>query len=204
MLARITGKIEKISPTSLWLEVAGIGVVYQVEITIPTFEAIKEAKTTTLFTYLYFKKEANSFSGVDLYGFISEKEKQVFELLISVSGIGPNTARIMLSAMSYNLVAQLIVEERVSDLAKIKGIGPKTVQRMILELKEKMSKQFVENLPENPLDIQNKFKEDALLALVQLGYQKSIVSKTLDAIDRNHPDEVNSSEFYIKMALKML
>lgn len=200
MIAYIKGKIVICSPTSVVIETQGsFGI--EVQITLNTFEKIKQMTDCQLFTYLHIKKDGQNFSGYELYGFDVVEDKNMFELLLSVSGIGANTARVMLSAMTSNDIKSSILTENERQISSIKGIGPKTAKRLILELKDKVMKNTDSSVLDLPL--QNNFKEEALLALVTLGYQRNTVLKALNTIGQKNSEPLKVEE-YIKQALKIL
>lgn len=200
MIAYIKGKLISCSPTLAVVETQGsFGL--EIQISLNTYEKIKELEHCHLFTYLHIKKDGQNFSGYELYGFDKIEDKSMFELLISVSGIGANTARIMLSAMTSNDIKSSILTENERQISSIKGIGPKTAKRLILELKDKVMK-ISDNLSLD-LSPQNNSKEEALLALMTLGYQRNTILKAFNTIDQKN-SEVKNVEEYIKQALKIL
>jgi Holliday junction DNA helicase RuvA len=136
-----------------------------------------------------------------LFGFFDLEEKVMFEHLISVSGIGTNTARVMLSSMSGGEIRGAILTDKESKISSIKGIGPKTAKRLILELKDKMLKGGDEAIFESKSN--NKIKEEALIALTSLGFQKNTIQKALASIEKQHAT-IETVEEYIKQALKIL
>jgi Holliday junction DNA helicase RuvA len=172
----------------------------EVQITLYSYEALKTQTSCKLHTYLHIKKDGQNFSGYELYGFHDTADKSLFELLLSVSGIGANTARLMLNSLTSNDMKRAILSEDERTLSSIKGLGPKTAKRLILELKDKIAK-VTDGEFSMPLG-QNKIKEEALLALVTLGYVKNNVIKVLNAIELK--SEAKSVEDYIKMALRAL
>ncbi|MFY7861260.1 MAG: Holliday junction branch migration protein RuvA [Chitinophagales bacterium] len=198
MIAFIQGNIVSISPTSVLIDLHGMGM--EVQITLYSYEALKTQMNCKLHTYLHVKKDGQNFSGYELYGFHDTADKSLFELLLSVSGIGANTARLMLNSMTSNDMKRAILSEDERTLSSIKGLGPKTAKRLILELKDKIAK-VTDGEVSMPLG-QNKIKEEALLALVTLGYVKNNVIKVLNAIELK--SEAKSVEDYIKMALRAL
>ncbi len=198
MIAFIQGNIISISPTSVLIDLHGMGM--EVQITLYSYEALKTQTSCKLHTYLHIKKDGQNFSGYELYGFHDTADKSLFELLLSVSGIGANTARLMLNSLTSNDMKRAILSEDERTLSSIKGLGPKTAKRLILELKDKIAK-VTDGEISMPLG-QNKIKEEALLALVTLGYVKNNVIKVLNAIELK--SEAKSVEDYIKMALRAL
>jgi len=199
MINYIRGKIQEINPAYVVLDVNGIG--YGMHISLNTYTAIQHLQECRLFGHLHVKNEGSSVSGIELFGFHEKAEKEVFEKLISVSGIGVNTARMMLSSMSYQEVESAIGQGNVSLIQSIKGIGPKTAQRVILELKDKVGKHS--DLGSIPA-IKTSFtmQDEALAALVSLGIAKNMAEKALGkAMSQG---EAASVEALIKQALKVL
>ena len=144
MIAYLNGKITFKSPTHIFLETGGIG--YMVKISLNTFEKIQHLDNCRLQTSLIVKSENQSVSGFELYGFFEEQEKDLFEKLISVSGVGASTARVMLSSFKPDEIRMAILGENEALIQSIKGIGPKSAKRIILELKDKVGKMSTEAL----------------------------------------------------------
>ena len=191
MYAYIQGKFAYKSPTTVYVETGGVG--YLVNISLNTYSQIEKTESGKLFTHLYVKEDQLS-----LYGFYDEEEKNLFIQLISVSGIGPNTARIILSSMNPLEVRTAIVTENDSAFKKVKGVGPKTAKRVIIDLKDKVKEGTISaahgiHLSDNP----NK----ALNALIALGFQKQKITKILDSLSNI---QALSTEEIIKMALQRL
>jgi len=172
MFAYLKGKLTFKSPTMVYLETNGVG--YEVHISLTTYTKIEELEETQLWTHFVVREDSQT-----LYGFFEQAERSMFIHLISVSGIGPNTGRLILSSMNYSEVQRAIANESVASLNKIKGVGPKTAKRIILDLKEKMVKESLDgdNLPNI---VSNTAKDDALSALLALGFQKHKVSRILN------------------------
>ena len=187
------GQITELTPTYLVLELNGIG--YLLHISINTYSALKAESKERIFVHQIIKEDAHL-----LYGFLSKKEREVFRLLISVSGIGSNTARMILSTLTPEETAQAIAKENVRALQNIKGIGAKTAQRMIIELKDKMLK--IQGFEQNSNSTNNTIIEEALSALVMLGFQKIQVEKAISQILKEEKEL--SVEELIKKALKVL
>lgn len=188
------GKLAFKSPTHVILDVGGIG--YYVHISLTTYSLIKDQENCKLFISFQVREDAHT-----LFGFATEGERHLFNHLISVSGIGPNTGRMMLSSITPEEIQSAIINGQVAVIQKIKGIGPKTAQRVILELQDKLKKQgdhALLPLPAASLSI----PEEALSALVMLGFPKAQVEKTLTAIAQTETDL--SVEGLIKAALKRL
>lgn len=193
MFDYFVGKITELTPTYLVIEINGIG--YLLHISVNTFSSLKPNSTEKIYAHLVVREDAHL-----LYGFKSSKEREVFRLLISVSGIGTNTARMILSSLVAEEVAMAIEQENIRVLQNIKGIGAKTAQRMVIELKGKMAK--IQVSEQNVLSQYNTSTDEALSALVMLGFQKSQVEKALAQITRDNKGL--SVEELIKKALKVL
>lgn len=188
------GKLVFKAPTHVVLEVGGIG--YYLHISLTTFSQIKDLEECKLFASFQVREDSQT-----LYGFATEAERHLFEHLISVSGIGPNTGRMMLSSITPEEIQQAIVAGQVNVIQKIKGIGPKTAQRVILELQDKLKKQGPDALIPLPVS-KTSAVEEALTALVMLGFGKPQADKALQAIHSADPDQ--TVEQLIKAALKRL
>jgi holliday junction DNA helicase RuvA len=174
MYAYISGKVANCSPTSVVIETYGVG--YDIRISLQTFSKIKDNKECLLFTWLHVQENAHT-----LFGFASEEEKRLFLLLVSVSGIGPTTAITMLSsALPYD-IQEAIANENVKKLQAMKGIGPKTAQRVILELKDKIRKiGAVSSENKQYTAPQPSIREQALEALLVLGLARPMAEKGLE------------------------
>jgi Holliday junction DNA helicase RuvA len=191
MIGHLNGKLVEKNPTDLVIECGGVG--YEVKISLHTFSAIGSDESLKLYTKLIVREDAHI-----LYGFSVKEEREMFNHLISVSGIGPNTAMIMLSSMVPDEIAHAIQSEDVKTIQSIKGIGVKTAQRVIIDLKDKMLK--IDFSSENSFHQSNTNRFDALTALVSLGFDKKSAEKAIDKISTG--DE--SVEEIIKGALKIL
>jgi Holliday junction DNA helicase RuvA len=191
MIAQLQGKLIEKNPTEVVLDCGGIG--YEVKISLNTFSSIGSDEHLKLFTRLIVREDAHI-----LYGFSSKEEREMFNHLISVSGIGPNTAMIMLSSLSTEDIAQAIQTEDVSTIQSIKGIGVKTAQRVINDLKDKMLKFNITT--GNIFSANNTNRFDALTALVSLGFDKKAADKALDKVSTGE----ETVEKLIKGALKIL
>ncbi|HRG88079.1 MAG TPA: Holliday junction branch migration protein RuvA [Chitinophagales bacterium] len=198
MIAYLSGKITFKSPTHIFLETGGIG--YMVKISLNTYERVQHLDDCRLHTSLVVKSENQSVSGFDLYGFYEETEKDLFEKLISVSGVGAATARMMLSTFKPEEIKNAILSENEAMIQSIKGIGPKSAKRIILELKDKVGKLSADSiLLPTP---NNTMKEEALFALLALGFNKQAADKVLVKLQSS---SINwTVEGLIKEALKML
>jgi Holliday junction DNA helicase RuvA len=191
MIGQLNGKLIEKNPTELLIDCAGIG--YEVKISLNTFSAIGNDEAIRLHTRLIVREDAHI-----LYGFASKEEREMFNHLISVSGIGPNTALIMLSSLIPDEIAQAIQTEDVRTIQSIKGIGAKTAQRVIIDLKDKVLKMTFS--AENMFTQNNTQRFDALTALVSLGFDKKAADKALDKIATGN----ETVEQLIKEALKIL
>jgi len=192
MYEYIKGHIEEITPAYAVVECNGIG--YFINISLNTYTKLSTQKEVMLYLHYIVREDAQTF-----YGFIDKSERELFRLLISVSGIGANTARMILSSMSVDEVIVAISSNNVDALKAVKGIGAKTAQRVIIELRDKISK---ENIVEVKLFKENPYKDEAASALVMLGFSKSDVNKVIDKVSA--ANEVSSVEAMVKLALKQL
>lgn len=191
MIVFLKGNYERMNPALVWMNVNGIG--YEVNISLHTYSQIQHQKEGQLFTYLQIKEDGHS-----LFGFFDEEERNMFLLLISVSGVGANTARMMLSSMKPAELAQAIRTENEMALEKIKGIGAKSAKRIILELKDKVLKiKSTENLSSIT---HNNIENDALYALVSLGIARMTAQNALQKTLKSNPEA--SLEDLIKLTLK--
>lgn len=191
MIHHLNGKLVEKNPTNLIVECNGLG--YEVKISLNTFSAIKSEESIFIYTQFIVREDAQI-----LYGFASKEEREMFQYLISVSGIGPNTAMIMLSSLVPDEIAHAILSEDVRTIQGIKGIGAKTAQRVIIDLKDKVNK--INFSSENIFTQGNTNRFDALTALVSLGFDKKNIDKALDKVTVG--DE--TVEQLIKSALKIL
>lgn len=193
MYAFISGKIAEITPAYAIVDNHGVG--YFINITLNTFTAIGEQTEVKLYTHLQVLEDAHN-----LFGFYTSKERDMFELLISVSGVGCNTARLILSSLTVNELSTAIANEDVRTIQAVKGIGSKTAQRLVVDLKDKVKK--AEYTEEIVGVVDNTVKNEALSALVILGFSKNAASKALDKLLKQSPD--SSVEVLIREALKLL
>jgi Holliday junction DNA helicase RuvA len=199
MYAYIEGNLASINPTYAIIDCNGIG--YMINISLNTYSRLKEKKTFRLYTHLAIKNEATTPVGFTLYGFADEMERELFRQLISVSGVGNNTALLILSALTPEKLQAAIVAENTSLLQSVKGIGAKSAQRIIIDLKDKLAKgklsgEFVEH-------VHNTNKDEALSALTMLGFNKVAAEKALNKIMEKEGEEL-PVETLIKEALKIL
>jgi len=194
MYAYIDGKLVFKSPAYVVIDAGGVG--YHINISLNTYSRLDNQERCKLFTWLHVKEDAHT-----LYGFAEEGERRLFLHLISVSGIGPNTGRMILSSITPQEIQAAIVGGNVSQIQRIKGIGPKSAQRMILELQDKLKKDGPDTLTMMPVTV--TAKDEALSALVMLGFARNAAEKALD-------QEINKTggnltvEQLIKSALKSL
>ena len=197
MYEYITGRLEEITPTDAIVEACGVG--YDLLISLSTFSRLQGAqgKNVKLFTCHLVREDDESF-----YGFADKSERSVFELLISVSGVGPGSARMILLAMTADEVREAVLANDVNKFKSVKGIGLKTAQRVILDLKDKIGKGSGEFTFETSGGVSSAVREEALSALTLLGFAKPAVEKTLDKILKEQPD--CKLEDLIKRALKLL
>jgi Holliday junction DNA helicase RuvA len=193
MITHIRGRLVEKSPTGVVIDCNGVG--YFIHISLHTFSQITEDESIKLLTHLQVKEDAHQ-----LYGFATATERQIFRLLISVSGIGTNTARTMLSSLTPQQVREGIASEDVALIQSVKGIGLKTAQRVIIDLKDKVLKVF--DMDEIPAVSNNTSKDEALSALEVLGFAKKQSERVVGKILANTPNA--SVEQLIKEALKNL
>ncbi len=193
MISHIQGKLVEKTPTEVVIECNGVG--YEIHISLHTYSQIPESENVKLYTYLQVKEDAHS-----LFGFAEKKERELFKLLISVSGIGASTARTMLSSLNPEQIIQAIAANDVGTVQSIKGIGLKTAQRVILDIKDKVLKIYA--IEEISGSSYNTNKEEALSALEVLGYIRKNAEKVVEKIIVNSP--AATVEELIKQALKVL
>ncbi len=195
MIAYIKGRLVTKEPAFVVIDVNGIG--YQINISLHTFGTLKDEESCMLHTYLHVKEDAHT-----LFGFLTESEKATFLDLISISGVGPSTGLMVLSSLSPDEIRQAIANEDVKTIQSIKGIGGKTAQRIILELKDKMRKAgFVEEASDKSPTSNNTLRNEALSALLTLGIGRPAAEKSVDYILKNSGDNITLEEL-IKRALK--
>lgn len=194
MIAYLTGKFAYKNPTVVYVEANGVG--YEVNISLNTYLHIQKLSEGKLFTYLQVKEDSHT-----LYGFFDVMEKEMFVMLISVSGIGAATARMMLSNMLPAEITKAIMQGNVKLLESVKGIGKKTAERLVLELRDKVNKQPFESSI-NPVK-DNTFQQDALNALVALGISKSVAEYSVNKVLSEQPVETQLEQI-IKKALKAI
>lgn len=175
----ISGKVAGINPAWVVIEANGIG--YMLQISLNTYSAIQGLEQVKLFTHLAIREDAHV-----LYGFSDQEERLVFQLLLSVSGVGAGTARMILSSLSTRDTIEAIARGNVQMLQRIKGIGAKTAQRIVVDLRDKVGKAATA-LPEKSPEMYNRAGEEALSALLVLGFQRSAAEKVIAALLRAEP-----------------
>ncbi len=200
MIAQLTGKVVSLNLTEVVLDVNGVG--YFVSIPMSTYDVLpKEGGTATLLTYLQVREDA-----LQLFGFATKNEIEIFKLLITVNGIGAKTALAILSSMNISAFCNAIVNADMKALKHISGIGARSAERMVVELRDKIVKLFPEltfgSLPQDAP--QSREMEDALLALEQLGFQRAKIQKTVSDLVAALPEQERSSENIIRKALREL
>ncbi len=193
MITHLRGRLVEKTPTGVVIECSGVG--YFVNISLNTFSQLPDSENIFLLTYLQVKEDSHQ-----LFGFINSSERDIFKLLISVSGIGTNTARTMLSSLTPKQIRDGISSGDVALIQSVKGIGLKTAQRVIIELRDKILKVF--GFDETISDLNNTKKDEALSALEVLGFSKKQSDRVVVNILKNIPDA--SVELIIKEALKNL
>ena len=190
MITHIKGKLVEKTPTYVVIDCNGIG--YKLHISLQTYSNVKE-ENCFLFTHLSVKEDSHT-----LYGFSDEQERTLFRNLISVSGVGPSTAQVVLSTFSPEETCQYIISADVAALQSVKGIGSKTAQRIIIDLKDKLGKGIITN--DIPVYENNDLRNQALSALVALGFNKKLAEQKVDKILRDSSEEI-SVEALVKSAL---
>ncbi|WP_375580966.1 Holliday junction branch migration protein RuvA [Marivirga tractuosa] len=195
MISYLKGLLIELEPTHLTIEVGGVG--YHVNIPLSTYDAFKNQKEAKVLTHFHVKEDAQT-----LYGFYLPEERKVFLDLIGISGIGPSTAIGMLSAMNPNEIKSAIVAENVKQIQSIKGIGGKTAQRVILELKDKYKKEgLISESSQSSGVSNNSLRNEALSALINLGFAKNSAEKVIDKILQANQENITLEQL-IKQALK--
>lgn len=194
MYAYIDGKLVFKNAAFVVIDAGGVG--YHINISLNTYSKLGDNEKCKLFTWLHVKEDAHT-----LYGFIDEGERRLFLHLISISGIGPNTGRMMLSSVTPEEIQNAIISGNVALIQRIKGIGPKSAQRIILELQDKLKKEGPDTLSPAPLN--KTVREEALSALVMLGFARNAAEKVIEQeLNKNNGDI--TVEQLIKAVLKSL
>lgn len=206
MIEYIKGVLTDLSPTCAVVEAAGVG--YAINIALPSYSALvgKDGQVTKLFVTEIIREDTH-----DLFGFFTAGERELFIMLMTVSGIGANTARMIMSAYSAAEIRQIIATGNARALAQVKGLGPKTAQRIIVDLKDKVLKIDLESQEQGTksqdglllsVEVDNEVKQEAVSALTMLGFAATASGKVVDKILKTTPEA--SVEMVIKQALKML
>jgi Holliday junction DNA helicase RuvA len=193
MITQIKGRLVEKSPTELVIDCNGIG--YLVNISLNTYSLLSESESISLYTHLQVKEDSHT-----LFGFFEKTERNLFRKLISVSGIGASTARTMLSSLSPDEIQRAILSENVTTIQSIKGIGLKTAQRVIIELRDKVA--VLGDVDSSIMGMSNSIREEALSALEVLGYSRKQTTKVIDKIIGDNSEI--SVEGIIKDALNKL
>ncbi|TDD96536.1 Holliday junction branch migration protein RuvA [Flavobacterium cellulosilyticum] len=193
MITHLQGKLVEKSPTEVVIDCGGVG--YHVNISLHTYSLLPTADFIKLYTHLQIKEDAHT-----LFGFVEKSEREIFKLLLSVSGIGASIARTMLSSLDPKQITNAIASGDVDTIQSIKGIGSKTAQRVILDLKDKVLKLY--DLDEVSMSKSNTNRDEALSALEVLGFVRKSAERVVEKIVKDAPD--SSVEFIIKQALKNL
>lgn len=189
----LSGKLAEKNPTYVVIENNGIG--YFIHITLNTFSRIKEADKAKLYTHFYVREDAQI-----LYGFADPSERELFRFLLSVSGVGASTARLILSSLTTEEVFDAITRGKAAVLQSVKGVGAKTAQRIVIDLSDKLIKAGIEL---EKVDIgHNTIKDEALSGLLILGFNKTVADKAINRVLKQ--DSVSNVESLIKEALKIL
>jgi len=189
----LSGKLVTKNPAYVVLENKGIG--YLINISLNTFTKVKDLKESKLFIHFHVREDAQIF-----YGFADESERELFRYLLSVSGVGASTARLILSSLSAEDLYNAITRGEAAVLQNVKGIGGKTAQRIVIDLKDKLTKA---DISIEKVDYShNTLKDEALSGLLILGFNKSAASKAIDRVSKQ--TQVDSVEILIKEALKIL
>jgi len=193
MISHLQGKLVEKSPTEVVIDCNGVG--YHVNISLHTYSLIPSAEHIKLFTYLQIKEDSHT-----LFGFVEKSEREIFKMLLSVSGIGASIARTMLSSLDPKQIIQALAVGDLATIQSIKGIGSKTAQRAILDLKDKVLKVY--DLDEVSMSQNNTNRDEALSALEVLGFNKKLAEKYVEKFVIENPDA--TVESIIKQALKNL
>lgn len=195
MFAYLKGDITFRSPAAITLEVNGVG--YHLHIPLSTFTALQGQDRATLYTHFHVREDAHT-----LFGFATQSERSLFVQLIGVSGLGPTTAQLILSAMTVDEIRSAVIGEQAHVLQRVKGIGAKTAKQIILDLKDKLTKEA----PDGPVIFpaaDNTVREEALNAMLSLGFTRIAVQKALNQIMKDNPN-LHRVEDLVKAALKSL
>lgn len=195
MIAYVKGPLAHKTPSFVVIEAGGLG--YHVNISLYTYTKIEKAESAKLLTHFHVKEDQQT-----LFGFYDEAERNLFRLLIGVNGVGPSTALVVLSSMNADEFRAAVLGEDVAAIRRVKGIGPKTAQRIILDLKDKLAKEsFAAPTMLSPQS--NTQRVEALSALVNLGFARPAVQRALNRVFAAHPNP-DGPEMIIKLALREL
>ncbi len=197
MIAYLKGRLVFKDPTYVIIDINGVG--YHVKISLQTYSKIKDEEQVMLLTFLHIKEDAHT-----LYGFKEEAEKKLFLNLISISGVGPNTGLMILSSLSSEELETAIIHEDFKTIQNVKGVGAKTAQRIVLELKDKVKKDAMLDSSTSHggfITSNNKVKDEALQALITLGFPKTTAEKNIATVLKKIGSEI-SLEDLIKASLK--
>lgn len=195
MITYVKGPIAHKTPSFIVIEAGGIG--YHINVSLYTYTKVEKAESAKLLTHFHVKEDQQT-----LYGFFDETERTLFRLLIGVNGVGPTTALVVLSTMNPEEFQAAVLGEDVASIRKVKGIGPKTAQRIILDLKDKMMKESI-SAPTMLSPQSNTQRAEALSALVNLGFARPAVQRALNRVFANNAG-LSGSEQIIKLALREL
>ena len=193
MITQLRGKLIEIYPTNAVIDCNGVG--YWVNISLNTYSTLEHEEAVTIFTHLIVREDAHL-----LYGFATKLEREIFQKLISVNGVGPASGMMMISTLSSKEIATAIATEDVKVLQSVKGIGAKTAQRIIIDLKDKLDQNLIQDV--NSGSVKNKSKNEALSALEVLGIPKKSAEKIIDKILQDSPEA--DVEFLVKETLKKI
>jgi Holliday junction DNA helicase RuvA len=192
MIGYLKGVLTFKDPTYVIIDINGVG--YEVKISLYTFSKVKDLDSCLLYTHFHVKEDAQT-----LYGFFDKEEKSTFVQLISISGVGPNTAMMINSSLTVEELKSAIVNEEVGVIQKVKGIGNKTALRIILELKDKIKREGLE--AGTSISGSNTVRNEALSALITLGINKNVAEKSVNAIIKKYGNDITLEEL-IKLVLK--
>ena len=193
MITQLRGKLIEIYPTNAVIDCNGVG--YWVNISLNTYSTLEHEEAVTIFTHLIVREDAHI-----LYGFATKLEREIFQKLISVNGVGPASGMMIISTLSSKEIATAIASEDAKLLQSVKGIGAKTAQRIIIDLKDKLDQNLI--LDVNSTSVKNKSKNEALSALEVLGIPKKSAEKIMDKILQDSPNA--DVEFLVKETLKKI
>ncbi|WP_413532824.1 Holliday junction branch migration protein RuvA [Empedobacter brevis] len=193
MITQLRGKLIEIYPTNAVIDCNGMG--YWVNISLNTYSTLEHEELVTIFTHLIVREDAHI-----LYGFATKLEREIFQKLISVNGVGPASGMMIISTLSSKEIATAIATEDAKLLQSVKGIGAKTAQRIIIDLKDKLDQNLI--LDVNSTSVKNKSKNEALSALEVLGIPKKSAEKIMDKILQDQPEA--DVEFLVKETLKKI